>query len=318
MNRKLLALAVGAALALPLAAQAAPTIYGQLNLSVDMADVESQGIDAWAVNSNSSRLGVKGEEDLGGGLSAIYMAEWGVSGDGAGTDLDMRNRYLGVKGGFGTVKVGSFDSPLKTSQGMVDQFNDMTYTDIERYMPGENRLNNLIGYESPKIADAITVSVAIQPGETTGGDDGLADAISASVVYEAAGLNVALAMDKDVPDSLAVARLDIIRLSGSYTLDALQLGAMFQQAEASVGGGGKVKSFLVSGAYTMDKNVLKAQFVSTEDEADVIMLGGEHNFTQATKAYLHVAKASWDAGSTIAAVPDSDDTVVTIGMQTKF
>lgn len=35
MNRKLLALAIGAAFALPMAAQAAPTVYGQMNLSVD-------------------------------------------------------------------------------------------------------------------------------------------------------------------------------------------------------------------------------------------------------------------------------------------
>ena len=41
MNRTLLALAVTAALATPLAAQAAPTVYGLLNLSVDMVDVDT-------------------------------------------------------------------------------------------------------------------------------------------------------------------------------------------------------------------------------------------------------------------------------------
>lgn len=39
MNRKLLALAITAALAAPLAAQAAPTVYGQVNLSVDAVDL---------------------------------------------------------------------------------------------------------------------------------------------------------------------------------------------------------------------------------------------------------------------------------------
>ena len=87
MNRKLLALAVTAALAAPMAAQAAPTVYGQLNLSIDMVDAESLGVDAWEVNSNSSRLGVKGEEALGNGYSAVYKAEWGVSGDGNAADL---------------------------------------------------------------------------------------------------------------------------------------------------------------------------------------------------------------------------------------
>jgi predicted porin len=81
MNRKLLALAVTAALAAPMAAQAAPTVYGQLNLSVDMVMYDDGVADyrEVQVNSNSSRLGVKGEEALGNGYSAVYKAEWGVS-----------------------------------------------------------------------------------------------------------------------------------------------------------------------------------------------------------------------------------------------
>lgn len=314
MNRKLLAMAVGAALALPLAAQAAPTVYGQLNLSVDLVDAESIPQDAWEVNSNSSRLGVKGEEALGGGLSAVYKAEWQVSGDGTAAgpaaDLNMRDRYLGLKGSFGTVKVGNFDSPLKIAQGAVDQFNDMTYTDLANFIPGDNRLTDLIGYESPKLADSLTVRVAIQPGENTpAGDDGLADAISASVTYEADSLYAALAMDKDVAGFDSV-----IRLAAGYKMDALQLGAMIQQSDT---GAADWMSFLVSAAYTMDKNVLKAQVISSEDQVDVISVGGEHNFTEATKAYLHVATASWEAAAAASGV-DSDDTVVTIGMQTKF
>ena len=172
MNRKLLALAVTAALAAPMAAQAAPTVYGQLNLSVDLVDYDDGVADyrEVQVNSNSSRLGVKGEEALGNGYSAVYKAEWGVSGDGDAADLSQRDRYLGLKGNWGTVKLGKYDSPLKTSQGMVDQFNDMTYTDMGNFVTGENRLNNVIGYESPKIADVLNVNVAVQSGEDTNND----------------------------------------------------------------------------------------------------------------------------------------------------
>lgn len=326
MNRKLLALAITAALTAPFAAQAAPTVYGQLNLSVDMVDLETTGDDEFQVNSNSSRLGVKGEEDLGNGYSAVYKAEFGVDGDTA-SGLSGRDRYLGLKANWGTVKLGAFDSPFKTAQGNVDQFNDMTFTDMGNYFYGENRMDNLIGYESPKIADAITIKLALQPGEdTAGGNDGLAEAMSASVAYEAGSLYLAAAMDKDVADgpfNQTNAR-DAIRLVATYTMDALQFGAMIQTSEVSdeaLSGQDDEEGFLLSAAYTMGKNVVKGQVAMVNDDlgggvevdSTFIGLGFDHNFTQMTKAFAQISMLNFDAGAA-----DADDTVLTVGMQTKF
>lgn len=326
MNRKLLALAIAAALTAPFAAQAAPTVYGQLNLSVDMVDQESILVDEFQVNSNSSRLGVKGEEDLGNGYSAVYKAEFGVDGDTV-SDLSGRDRYLGLKANWGTVKLGAFDSPLKTAQGNVDQFNDMTFTDMENYFSGENRMDNLIGYESPKIADAITIKLALQPGEdTAGGNDGLAEAMSASVAYEAGGLYLAAAMDKDAANGAfnQTNARDAIRLVATYTMDALQFGAMIQTSEVSdeaLSGQDDEEGFLLSAAYTMGKNVVKGQVAMVNDDlgggvevdSTFIGLGFDHNFTQMTKAYAQISMLNYDAGAA-----DADDTVLTVGMQTKF
>lgn len=343
MNRKLLALAIGAALSLPMAAQAAPTVYGLLNLSVDKVDFSEMGdVEQFEVNSNSSRIGVMGEENLGNGLSAVYMAEWGVSGDIAGnsdpvqvslfdgtgtstkTDLTGRNRFVGLKGSFGTVKIGAFDSPLKTSQGNVDVFNDMNYLDMGTVIRGENRLNNSIGYESPKVADAITIKVSLQPGEDNANStsDGIADVISASVAYEANGLYLALGIDQgDGIGANAGTDQDTIRVTGTYTADALQLGALLQTSENSDGAfDAEEKTLLLSAAYTMGDNVLKAQFInSTEDTSPttdqkdtVLAVGLDHNFTQMTKAYAQIGMDKRDAGA------DADGSVFTVGMQSKF
>lgn len=329
MNRKLLALAVTAALAAPLAAQAAPTVYGQLNLSVDMVDQESSGDDEWQVNSNSSRLGVKGEEDLGNKYSAVYKAEFGVDADTA-SGLSGRDRYLGLKSTWGTVKLGAFDSALKTAQGNVDQFNDMTFTDMGNYFAGENRMANVIGYESPKIADAVTIKVNLQPGEdTAGGNDSPADGISASVAYEAAGLYLALAMDSGVSDGAFsdATNRDAMRLVATYTMDALQLGAMLQTSENSddlaAGGQDDEEGLLVSAAFTMGKNVLKGQVAmvnrdfggGAEADGMFVGVGADHNFTDMTKAYAQISMLSADNAG---AAADTDDTVLTVGMQTKF
>lgn len=343
MNRKLLALAVTAALAAPLTAQAAPTVYGLLNLSVDMVDLETSGdvspapgvqtTDEWQVNSNSSRLGVKGEEDLANGYSAVYKAEFGVDADTA-SGLTGRDRYLGLKSSWGTLKLGAFDSALKTAQGTVDQFNDMTYTDMDNYFSGENRMDNVIGYESPKIANAVTVKVNLQPGEdTAGGNDSPADGISASVAYEASGLYLALAMDSGVSHGAFsdATNRDAMRLVATYTMDTLQLGAMFQTAENSddlaAGGQADEEGLLVSAALTMGKNVLKGQVAmvtydygsGAEDEGLFAGVGVDHNFTDMTKAYAQLSMLSVDESLPAPLVDtDADDTVLSFGMQTKF
>lgn len=52
MNRTLLALAVTAALAVPMTAQAAPTVYGLLNLSVDMVDVDNEAVEKLVIRTS--------------------------------------------------------------------------------------------------------------------------------------------------------------------------------------------------------------------------------------------------------------------------
>lgn len=345
MNRKLLALAVTAALAAPLAAQAAPTVYGQLNMSVDLVDWDDGTNDGqdFEVNSNSSRLGVKGEEALTNGYSAVYKIEFGVQGDVA-SGVSGRDRYLGLKGNWGTVKLGAYDSPLKTSQGMVDQFNDMTYTDMGNFVTGENRLNNVIGYESPKIADVLNVNVAVQSGEDTGNDAPFAsddDGISVSVVFDSNGLYLAAAMDNDIVDGLIDSTLedlfggplpgepfarDAIRLTAGYTMDALQLGAMIQTSEFAnennTGFAMDEESVLLSAAYTTGKNVLKGQYVMSnydfgggaEIDAAALIVGMDHNFSQMTKVFAQLGLTTYEATG----FNDLDENVLTVGMQTKF
>jgi len=132
MNKKLVAVAVAGMLAAPLAAQAQTanvTLYGRLNLDMEVVNVKmdttqnpgntpfdgnAQKQNIFRVVSNSSRLGVRGSEALGGGLSAIFQIESAVSaanGGGVGSTLGTRETFVGLQGGWGTVKMGYFLTP---------------------------------------------------------------------------------------------------------------------------------------------------------------------------------------------------------------
>lgn len=343
MNRKLLALAVGTALSLPVVGMAAPTVYGQLNVSLDNARTSVGNTilipvappavapeESWQVNSNASRLGVTGEEALGEGLTAIYKIEYGVTGDvagAAGTDLVGRDRFVGLKGNFGTVRLGGFNSPLKSMQGMVDQFLDMRYADMSLGLAGVkgyHRMNNAIGYTSPKLAEAVTVNVLLQPGETKA-NNGLAEAFSTSVDYNANGTYVGLGYDSETSngDYATATGWDIVRLAFAQTMGKVQVGALLQTAKlANVAPDKKQDTMLVSGAYTMDKNVLKAQLALVRNDLvlkerrEVLNLGFDHNCTKMTKLY---AQTGFGRVSNVTGVAgNAKNYIFTVGMQTKF
>ncbi len=130
MNKKVIALAVAGALALPLAAKAQTanvTMYGTFRLAMESTDLKDVGrnnhIDSW-----SSRWGIRGIESLGGGLNGIFQLETGVNLDNpggvvaesaaAGTNTSVRYQFItlreawaGLNGGFGTIKMGAGLTP---------------------------------------------------------------------------------------------------------------------------------------------------------------------------------------------------------------
>lgn len=131
MEKSILALVVATALTAPLVAQADTILYGSARVSVDYVDEEnSDAIDDllnndgnWDVTNNSSRLGVLGSEDLGGGLSAIYQYEFGVDMTEGGNFESNRPKFAGLKGGFGQVSLGTQETPYYHVAGIVDVFN---------------------------------------------------------------------------------------------------------------------------------------------------------------------------------------------------
>jgi predicted porin len=117
MKKSLLALAVLGAFAGAASAQSSVTMYGRVDLSIGKPlGTKAKGM----FNGSGSRLGMRGVEELGGGLKGIFNIEtrfdadtgraagFGVNGSTAGVN----NRFwgarsiVGVEGGFGRVTLG--------------------------------------------------------------------------------------------------------------------------------------------------------------------------------------------------------------------
>lgn len=74
------------------------------------------------LSSNSSNIGFRGSEDLGGGLKAIFQVESTIFLDTGSGNLGGRNSNLGLSGGWGTVFYGQWDTPYKYITLKADPF----------------------------------------------------------------------------------------------------------------------------------------------------------------------------------------------------
>ena len=122
MEKRILAVAVAGALAVPAIAFAQSTvqIYGRVTYEWGRADQGSGRPDLdFADTPGGSAIGFKGVEQLGGGTSAWFQCE--SSADITGFDTSSictRNSAVGFRGGFGNIFAGKWDTPMKRALGL--------------------------------------------------------------------------------------------------------------------------------------------------------------------------------------------------------
>ena len=121
MKKTLIALAL---VSLPVAASAEVILYGNIRGGVEFtregASTQTKSRrNSWGVVDYGSYIGFKGSEDLGGNLKAIWQVEANteLSGD---SFVNNRDTFIGLEGGFGTVKVGRVSTPLKRAVDAQD------------------------------------------------------------------------------------------------------------------------------------------------------------------------------------------------------
>ncbi|MFT5593553.1 MAG: putative porin [Oceanicoccus sp.] len=308
MKKPLIAVAIS--MAFISGAQAESQFYGKMNVSLNYADADPE----LSLNSNASRLGVKGSDDLGNS-KVIYQAEFELAvDDGLGTDkndvvntdtdtntLKSRDTYIGLEyGNAGTVKMGLMDTPLKKSQGKFDLFNDVV--DIKNVLDGEKRTANSINYTTPKIG-AVQASVSYLLKEDDTKDDG----ISASVTYSQDAIYASVAVDsKTEDDDTSTVRATVI-----YNAGDLSFGALLNNVDASDTKDDEL-GFAVNAAMKMGVNTAKVQFESGDQNilgATSTTIGLDHKLAKTTKAFVYVNQFDHDAG---------DQLTVALGLEHKF
>lgn len=290
---KKIAIASAIALASITAAHAAPTVYGKAFLTLDYVSTDYDAAnktdeDTFKLNSNQSRIGFKGDDDLTDTTKLIYQLEYQINPDDDSQQFKSRNTYVGLAHNtLGTVLAGRHDTPLKLAQNKVDVFNDSLFDIKNAGVSGEYRANNMVAYQSPVIVGMpVSFMAATALSETDADGDILVSAASgtkpavyrdrkvkdngysALLAYDKNGVYLAGAYDKDMGANNVntgvidntwrlVAGLDMGKMN---MVSGLTLGALYQQSQYydnySIVNNNRVnkasedeKSWLISGKY---------------------------------------------------------------------
>ncbi|MDP1528307.1 MAG: porin [Rhodoferax sp.] len=209
MKKSLIALAVLAASGAAMA-QSSVTLYGRVDASLGttkntVTDVSTtklfNGSDA---GLTGSRWGMKGTEDLGGGLNAVFVLENRFNVDeGTSAGQFLGDAYVGLTGGFGTVHLGRTYSVFDSAKAVSVASNVFDSSFTAYASPAyEVRGANQIKYVSPSFSGfSVAASVALKESNVAGAEN----TNSLGLFYAAGPLKAALAMQtREIGDNAVV------------------------------------------------------------------------------------------------------------------
>lgn len=330
MNKKLLAVAVGAALAASAAvSQADVKVYGVAHVSVDYVDMDltapAEVTNPWNVADNSSRFGVKVNEDLGGGWSGLAQYEIFVNNTEAlttnactnaacttTTPVDNsvtanRDNWVGIgQKAAGNLLIGRRDSAEKDVGGIADLFTREQLGEnraILNYGGGDTRNNESVSFESAKFGPVSFKLQWFANDSQTNTNNGY----NANVKVDTKPVTVGVAYW--VTEN-AGENTDGYRLAVKAPVGPVTLAALYQQANG-IGGtvGADRSAYGVGVAFKfLGSNTVKAQYYvadtadnaapGTENGANQLSVGYDFAFSKSTLVYVTYTKLTNDANTT--------------------
>ncbi len=276
--KKLLAIAVAAAITVPMAASADTKVYGKVH-----AQLNKVTGGKWDVKSSSSRIGLKGSNALDNGLTATHKLEMDV--DGLVNDQDgkkkapiqARDSWVGLKGAFGEVRVGRHTVP---SDIMDDAADFMTNGGAFNEETG--RVPNALAYIG-KFGNVGFAAARVQPGNDAGVAHDLMANYKAGPIYAGAGVTA-------LKDGKAGAKVALAYKGANYGVGLVAGKTTLDKAAKDANKNADTFT-TVSGKYGFGKAYAAAEFGSLKIDADdssdtsfLVELG--YGLGKSTKTYV--------------------------------
>lgn len=314
MNHKIIALAVLGLCSGLAQAQSSVTLYGVVDLAVERVKGATSVARVSSGQQQGSRWGLRGSEDLGGGMKAVFQIESGFNADtgtsGQGGRAFGRQSFVGLTGGFGGVRLGRQYSPMDDIAGVAGT---KTY-DVLSVVPvignGDyNRVNNAITYLSPSFGGT-TLQAQYSLGEERSSSDPSKDfgkQMSLHVLHTSGPLTAGLGLMRvlDANGTTAGKQPQNALLAvGSYDFGTFKLTGYFDQEDKAAE---KLKVFGLSLGFKLGETLLSVGVAQAKnvngssalDDAKIYTLQANHNLSKRTALYGHLTAVSNSGASAL-------------------
>ena len=327
MNKNLIALAVAGAFVAPAAmAQTANpvTLYGQVNVTLE--SVEAKGgaspvSSRTRVEDQSSRLGVKGTEDLGGGLKAFFQLETAFRADQAGTATSFANRNsaVGLQGGWGSLLLGRWDAPMKQALGPIDVWGNITIAGLTGVVSDrgnfDNRFANVVQYWSSNYGGfAFKLAASANEGKgctTSTATPPVTTCLNprnsgANLTFARGPMYLMAAWEEHKDVSAAIPKEEGYQAGGTFAFGPVKLGGAVQEFKKT--GRTKQKSYMANVTFTAGNNQFVGQYMNSKDglansaatqpDCDSASVGYKYNFSRRTQFFAQYLKVDNNSAAT--------------------
>lgn len=312
-------------------------VYGQANISINNRTGSGTSATNKGTNieSNASRIGVKGHIDAVGNTKAIYQAELQYETTDDNTNsVKFREGYVGLAGkSWGKVRVGRLSTAYKSTLTKIDPWNDNAPQSRAGGIQGSssfhsNYFNNAIDYTSPKLGSGTKIGVWYSTNPDASDQLHNAGAIKnykggsaagIGIKHKMGGLKIAadiINMDADAVSG-GVINDSGWQVGGQYKTGPIKVSALYEDIEDL----GLGTNTYVNGIYKVGKNDLIATYGQHRDgtatasnsnkDFDTWSLGVQHKLNKKVK--LFAAYVNQDNKT-----DNTEVKTVTTGLKVKF
>jgi predicted porin len=287
-------------------AQSSVTIYGRLNESVER--VKDGDTSTTQVVDNSSRIGFKGTEDLGGGLKAFFLIEHGFSADTgrAAATFWGRESNVGIEGSFGKVRLGNMGPTAAyfTTADYISMHNHDTGNSSDAFYFYQGNAQNTIAYTTPTFS-GLNVEAQLGLAENSG----LERTVVLAANYVGGPLHLGASYLTGPDNSgLGGEKAKQFGIRALYELGAFTLGAYWINDKIEDPGvEAKRNSYRLSGMYAMGANEFHLNYGAAGEtevgnttvigKSSQFTLGYNYNLSKRTKVYAFYTQVDNKAGA---------------------
>ena len=316
MQKKIIALAVAAAFSTPAFADVG--FYGIVDATIAHVSAKGQKSDLIAVSSGASqsRLGVKATEDIGNGLTAVAVLEYGLDTESSegltttgtnGTNLNPRQKMLAVAGDFGTVATGYLQTAAYDFLAKYDPIygsGSSAHTIVAAgHLVGSTgqRAQRALAYISPNINGAV---------------------FAVNYVTATAGLGQ-LTQNDVTAGANGFSKDTVFMLSGNYAVDALSVGAVYAKRDQGKNAAGAAQpvttEFAFGGSYDLGVAKVMGTYQSSKTDAatakadTVFSLAGVMPVPTGAIAVMYASNANANQSTATVSTSSKSATALTAG-----